>query len=292
MKRRSSSGISMVELLVAMAVFAVVLTIAYAAINGSLRVQAEQEAVTTTQGKLRRIVEVMTQDLRSAVFGSITGTPYSPSNTQVSFMLLTGGAGHTVLQPTSLNDFPFERKFLVQMPDARHLQGSNVVMINSATGTGVVIPISTVASGPRSGIWELRSTRCRNTIRYDINNMLMFEIATLGLRYDAETESIKTIESAGREIPFAFGITDFRVEYVYLTPGEDPEVRASPVLSDNHVPARTFEEDGDQYTLQRIQFVVTAEAESRGRATEHTYTGQIDLSRTEYFTVEEIVACN
>lgn len=291
MKRRSSQGISMVELLVAMAVFAVVMVIAYAAISGSLRIQAEQEAVTTTQGKLRRVVEVMTQDLRSAVFGSIIGTPYNPSNTQVSFMMLTGGAGHTVLQPASLNDFPFEHKFQVQMPDARHLQGTDVVMINSATGTGVVLPITTVASGPDSGIWELRS-HCANTIRYDLNNMLVFEIATLGLTYDPETESIKTIEDDGREVPFAFGITDFRVEYVYVTSGQDPDVRTNPVLSANEVPVRTFEDGGNLYTLQRIQFVVSAEAESAGRAAEHSYTGQVDLSRTQHFTVEEIVPCD
>src|SRR5690625_3286969 len=99
-------GVTLVEILGALAVFSVVMAIAYGAINGSLRVQADQEAATTTQGKLRRIVEVITQDLRGAVFGSITTQPYASDNSQASLQILTGGAGYTARQPACAHAVP------------------------------------------------------------------------------------------------------------------------------------------------------------------------------------------
>src|SRR5690554_5781419 len=141
MRSHSGRGMTLVELLVALAVFSIVLVIAYAAINGSLRIQSDQEAATTTQGKLRRIIEVVSQDLRSSVFGSITDAPYSSNQNQVSFMMLTGGAGYTVVPPNSLVDFPIERRIHVQMDDARHLVGHDIVMIESSERVGVILPV-------------------------------------------------------------------------------------------------------------------------------------------------------
>lgn len=283
-------GVSLVELLVALAVFGIVMAIAFGAINGSLRIQSDQEAVTTTQGKLRRIVEVVSQDLRSAVFGSITNTPYDSDRNQVSFMMLTGGAGYTVLPPPSLNDFPVERRIHVQMADASHLVGSEVVMIESTEGVGVVLPITRVNSvSGRPGTWELHST-CRNTIRFQQNSTLIFEIETTGLRYDSASQSIRITSAGNDEAAFAFGISDFRIDYVYRS-GNDLLTRNSPVESGG-APQRTMEQGGRAYTLERVQFVIAAEAESRGRSNEHVYTGQVDLSSNEHFTVEEVVPCD
>jgi len=91
MRRRLSSGMTLVELLVAMAVLGIILTVAYSAMVSSLRVQTDQEAITTSQAKLRRVVEVITQDLRSAVFGSITNQPFASNDRQISFALIAGG---------------------------------------------------------------------------------------------------------------------------------------------------------------------------------------------------------
>src|SRR5690625_1229342 len=124
-------GVTLVEILVALAVFSVVMAIAYGAINGSLRVQADQEAATTTQGKLRRIVEVITQDLRGAVFGSITTQPYASDNSQVSLLMLTGGAGYTVLQPALSPSFPEESEARSLLNEAERVRGRQAAMINA-----------------------------------------------------------------------------------------------------------------------------------------------------------------
>lgn len=290
MRHRLKQGVTLVEMLVALAIFGIVMAIAYAAINGSLQIQSDQEAATTTQGKLRRVVEVLTQDLRSAVFGSITNAPYASDNNQVSFMMLTGGAGYTVLSPGSLTTFPVEGSFRVQIADGRPLVGRDVVMINSTTGEGVVRPI-TGARSDGANVWILESS-CRNTLEYDLNNMLIFEVATIGMRFDAETNRIMVTEGGLPEASFAFDVSDFRIEYVYSSGAAAPETRTTPVLGDEGVPVRTYVDDGELYTLQRVQFVVAADAESRGRVVPHAYTGQVDLSRTEHFTVEEILPCD
>lgn len=289
--RRHARGITLVEVLVSMAIFGIVMAIAYAAINGSLRIQADQEAVTSAQGRLRRVMEVLTQDLRSAVFGSITNQPYASGNHQVSFMMLTGGAGYTVLPPGSLHEFPIQTELLVQMVDASHLAGTEIVMVNTEDeqARGVILPVNRVFPGPESGTWRLMLA-CRNTIPYSLNSTLIFEIETVGMRYDAGEEAIMTTNSGGGEVPFAFGISDFRIEYVYTSPDADMRVETVPVTRSG-VPVRSFEDGADTFTLERVQFAVAADASSRGRTREQAYTGQVDLSRTEYFRVEELVPC-
>lgn len=290
---RYSRGVTLVEVLVALAVFGVVMAIAYAAINGSLRIQSDQEAATTTQGKLRRIVEVMTQDLRSAVFGSITNEPYVSGNNQVSFMMLTGGAGYTVLPPADYDPIGFAsgNKAIVQMNDARHLAGQQVVMIESSSRKGVVLPVQHVRSTARADEWELQwAGSCRNSLIYQQNSTLIFEIETVGMRYDPESRSIRSITADGAEVPFAFGISDYRVEYIY-TSGTDLRRETAP-HTEGGLPQRIYQEGSDFWTLQRVQFVVAAEAESRGRVREHAYTGQVDLTANEDFRVEEIIPCD
>lgn len=288
--RSHSRGFALTELLIAIAIFGIVMLVAYSAIGGSLRVQADQEAVTTAQGKLRRVMEVLTQDLRSAVFGSITAEPYLPAADQVSFMMLSGGAGYTVLPPSSLPGFPGSQQLRVQMPAAADLPGRQVVMINNASGLGVVLPVTSVTD-EGDGVWRLHSS-CRNTIAYELNNMLLFEVSTIGLRYDADEQMVMLAEAGGDEVPFAFGLNEFRIEYVYRDEDGGVEVLDTPHLNANGVPPRSYEEDGELKTLSRIQFVAGAEAVSRGNTRQHMYSGQVELSRAEHFKVEEIVPCN
>jgi len=283
-------GVTLVEILIALAVFSVVMAIAYGAINGSLRVQADQEAATTTQGKLRRIVEVITQDLRGAVFGSITTQPYASDNSQVSFLMLTGGAGYTVLQPALANSFPDETEARILMNEADRLRGKQVAMINSTRREGVVLPVESVRPGLTSGEWILQwGGGCSNTVQYDLNSTLIFEVETTGLRYDPDSRTIRTTSAAGAEAPFAFDIADFRIEYIY-TDGTDVRTQVTPHTVAG-VPQRVYDDGSGEWYLQRLQFVVGADAESRGQTIQHAHTGQVDLSSNEDFRVEEIRPC-
>lgn len=287
---QANKGLSLVELLLALAVFGIVLAIAYGAITGSLRIQSDQEAVTTAQGKLRRVVEVLTQDLRSAVFGSIANAPYGSDENQVSFMMLTGGAGYPVLAPDWSIGFSEQNEIVVQIPDASHLVNREVVMINGVTGQGIVLPVNRATS--HDGNWRLQS-HCKNAIAYALNSTLMFEVETVGLRHDESEQAIFTTIQGNREVPFAFGISDFRIDYVYTSPTGELRVQGHPEQSDNGVPTRSFVDGGDIYTLERVQFMVAANADSGTDIREVSYVGQVDLSRTdaEHFQVEELLPC-
>src|SRR5690554_2639513 len=177
--RGRSIGITLVELLVALAVFGVVLAMTYTAITGSLRVQAAQEAATTSQAKLRRVVEVISQHLRSAVFGSITDDPFEAGSQQVSFMLLAGGAGYPVLERTN---FASQNSFEVPTSDSTGFAGSQVALVNRH-GDGVVIPVSNVTNGSNASSRTFSSSSCRNTIDF-ADGVLMFQVMTVGLRLD------------------------------------------------------------------------------------------------------------
>ena len=96
MRSRISNGFTLVEALIALAILGLVLGIAFAAISQGLRVQSGQEAATATQARLRRITEVFTQEIRSAVLGAVSNTPYTSGANSISFMLLDGGAGFQV----------------------------------------------------------------------------------------------------------------------------------------------------------------------------------------------------
>jgi len=65
-------GFTLIETLIALAIFMILIGMVFQTTTRYLQVRAEQDAATTAQAKLRRIVEVFTQDLRSAVLGAIT----------------------------------------------------------------------------------------------------------------------------------------------------------------------------------------------------------------------------
>lgn len=295
---RQHAGMSLVELLVALAVFGIVLAMTYTAITGSLRVQAQQEAVTTNQAKLRRVVEVISQDLRSAVFGSITDDPYESGSEQVSFMLLAGGAGYPVLSKSS---FSTSNSFEALISDASGFAGSQVALVNRQ-GDGVVIPISNVSNTSNAAAKRFTSGSCRNTIDFG-TGVLMFQVQTVGLRLDRDDNTIYMREANGNEQPFAFNVSDLRLDYVYTwseEPGEGvvaPEdtvfVESQPLRGDSGLPVRTHEnDDGDEFTLTRLQLVIEAESMASGQTSTHAFSGQVDLSRAEHFQIEEIHPCN
>lgn len=289
---RNRAGMTLVEILVALLVFAVVLSIAYGAIVGSLRMQADQEALTTTHAKLRRIVEVVGQDLRSAVFGSITDSPYRSDEHQVSFMLLTGGAGYPVLPHDKGNNDSFMNAANVDIvaADATHLIDRKVVMING-NGTGVLLDITGASRSGNDGSWNLKHPQCSNTIPYTPGT-LIFAIETHGLRFDHSRGAIYSEVGSGSEVPFAFDVSGLRFDYVYTSPtAGEPAVHAQPFRSGGR-PVRTYQRDGHTYTLTRLQVVVEGDAISRGRTNPRAYSAQVDLSGNEHFTLKELVPCS
>lgn len=293
--RKLHSGMTLVESLIALAILGIVMSLAYGAITSSLRVQGQQEAITTNQAKLRRIIEVISQDLRSAVFGSITDNPYESNSKQVSFMMLTGGAGYPVIQKSG---FSGSNSFEAIISDGDDMVGQQVVLVNS-DGLGVVVPV-TGASSPSGGTVEFFSS-CRNTIPYG-TSVLMFQVETTGIRYDQDSTNMMLRTANVDEQPFAFELADLRFDYVYTytspeagvtgTPVNTVIVESEPRRGSHGLPVRTFSQAGYVFTLTRLQVIVESRAEVNGIESDFAYSGQVDLSRAAHFKVEEIVPCS
>lgn len=278
---RNVSGLSLVEVLIALAVFATVMALAYGAIVNGLSTHSTQEATVGAQAKLRRIVEVVSQDIRSAVFGSVLDTPYTTDAQSVSFMLLTGGAGY------ALEDYLMGASQVnILSSSAAELVGRPVLIVNQV-GVGVLARVTHVNNQPGTRRLTLN---CGVTVPHTTNT-LMFEVGYLGISYDAGRQEIdiRTTDSPDAT-PLAFDITDFRVDFIYTADGEEPIVRNEPHRVGS-VLEPTMDVGGTIYSLGRLQFVVSSDAVSMGRTQTHSYSAQVDLLGNQDFMIRELTTC-
>jgi prepilin-type N-terminal cleavage/methylation domain-containing protein len=254
-------GFTIVELLIAMAIFGILIAIASGAIVQYLRVQSDQEAITSAQSKLRRVTELVSQELRSAVFGSIISSPYPSNSLGISFMLLDGGAGYPVNPHDSGSNNSFKAAATLTInslaPDAATLgiaDNDQLLMING-NGQALLFTVGNVTQ--ISSRWSLNHPGCGNTIDYTTGSTLLFKVRSFGLRHDAASKELRATDGATAEQPLAYNITRFRIDYVY-----------------NDVPQATYTTSTN---LDRLQVVISTEELSRGKAIERTYSSQIEL---------------
>jgi prepilin-type N-terminal cleavage/methylation domain-containing protein len=173
---RPRRGFTLIEVLVAMAIFATVLALVSAGIVQALRLQALNEANTTLQAKLRRVTEVISQDLRSAVFGGVLAEPYASNATAISFALAAGGVGYQVL-PGGGGSFPNRNNLVAVVPVTSaaetNLQGRRALMVN-ADGEAIEFTVTNVVQlgGANSQRYNVVHAGCNNTIRPQIGGGL------------------------------------------------------------------------------------------------------------------------
>jgi len=277
---RKVAGLSLVEVLVALAIFSIVMAIAYGAILNGLNTHSNQEATVSAQAKLRRVIEVISQDVRSAVFGSIIDSPYTSGENEVSFLLLTGGAGFA-LAPYGLNTTQVD----VISSTVGPRTGSQVVIVNQQ-GRAVLTRVTGVSS--LSGRQRL-SLSCSVPVAHTTNTLL-FEVTSLGISYDEGSQELSIRMGRGAEAPFAFDISDFRVEYVYTADGEAPRTFDGPVRTAG-VPERTFFSGTTEFTLSSLQFAIGTEATTRSGTRQHSYSAQVNLLSSQDFMLRELTSC-
>ena len=296
-----------VELLLALAILATLLAVAYGGVIQFMQSRSDLDAAINAQAKLRRIVEVFTQDLRSAVFGGLSATPYPSGNASISFALIEGGAGYPVLPHDSGNNQSFKRaaeaKIVVlagALSGVGIARGDEVLMVNNL-GDGVILPVTGVNPvGGEPNRWHVVHAGCGNTIDYTPNTLL-FRVRTLGFRFDPTTRRLVYREGGGEEVPVAFDMERFAIHYAYErafgdTVTEPPGGAFTPA----HAFARptgappyqvTEVATGKVYTLRRLSLVLEARFPSRGRPVSRTYTAQVELAANTQYQAKRIVPC-
>lgn len=290
MDSKRNTGITLIEVLIALAVFGLVLAAAYGAVTASLRLQAEQEAVTSSQARLRRVIEVVSQDVRSAVFGSLASQPYDTSEDSLSFLLLSGAAGYTV-DPQE----PFSTAYAAEIvaESANHLLGARVLLANG-NGQSVTFPVTRVSNvGDRQ--FRLEHASCPNTITAD-GGVQLFEVTSLGFRFDEASRTIFQNAVGGSEFPLAFNIDRMDLEYIYETTSTGAAVpmikRSVPFQNADGAPLRVyFDGSANMYVLSRIGIELESRETVRGRVLSRTVTGFVDLSTNQHFMIREVAQC-
>lgn len=280
-----SKGFTLIETLIALAIFMILIGMVFQTTTRYLQVRAEQDAATTAQAKLRRIVEVFTQDLRSAVLGAITDVPYASDDVSVSFALIDGGAYNAM--PFSTNDYYVD----VASINTPAFSASGYALMVNNVGNAVVFRVSTVQD-LGSGRWRIGHSGCRNTITYTLNT-LVFPIRTMGISYDAVQKTLVANDGTNA-LPYAFDITDFQVDYVYLDNASGTTViNPTGFNPPNGPPLKQFGgTTGNRYTLQRLRLTLATTETARGKTFARELVSNVELSNNATYNIRGVVPCN
>lgn len=287
-------GFSLIEVLVALAVFSIIATLAGAGIIQALRLQNTNEAATNLQAKLRRVTEVVAQDLRSSMFGGLANEPYAAGTTSLSFVLAEGPQGYQVL-PTGGNSFPNRNNVDVFAPVTQALdvglEGRRALMVNGA-GEAIVFTVTNVVatSGASSGNWNVVHAGCNNTIAY-VDPVRLFGVQSAGFSFDAASGELRRQAIGGAERVLAFGLSEVAIEYVYAANDGSTLVRAEPFVAGG-IPLRIAQVAGVGYRLQSLRVTVAAEEAVAGRTLERRYVSQIQLPDGGTVDLRSVVSCS
>ena len=292
--RSDRRAFSLVEVLVALAVFSIIATLAGAGIVQALRLQSYNEAATSLQAKLRRVTEVVAQDLRSSMFGGLASAPYASGTTSVSFALAEGPQGYQVL-PTGGASFPNRANVDVFAPVTQAvdvgLEGRRALMVNG-TGDAIVFTVTNVQStgGPNNGRWNVVHAGCNNTIAY-VEPVRLFAVESTGISFDAGSGELRRATVGGAERVLAFDLTEFEIEYVYVAADGTTVVRDEPFVAGG-LPLRIAEVGGVGHRLQSLRVAVSAEEQISGRTVVRRYVSQVQLPDGGTVDLRSVVTCS
>jgi prepilin-type N-terminal cleavage/methylation domain-containing protein len=285
---RYTKGFTIIEILIALAIFGVLIAIASGAIVQYLRVQSDQEAVTSAQAKLRRVTELISQEMRGAVFGSIIADDadnnYDSDQDSISFLLLDGGAGYPVLPHDSGNNASFKPAANLQIssssPDTASLgidDDDELLMVN-AKGEALLFVAGNVTKNGGAE-WRIVHPGCGNTIEYTPNTLL-FKVRTFAVRHDLNSKTLFAREN-GLEQTLAWNISEFRIDYVYEKGG----------VTKINEPGYPTKDLLNGFSLKRLQIVASTEELSRGKSIERTYSSQIEIADNNQIAIGGLTVC-
>jgi prepilin-type N-terminal cleavage/methylation domain-containing protein len=274
---RSRGAFTLIEMLIALAVLTVVFLLTSSGIVQALRTHQVQESTTSAQSKMRRVTEVLTQELRGAVLGGISDFPEVSDSDTVSFTLLTGTAGHIV---TSSSGWGSDTATTLYEPNPSSLDalvGSPAIIVN---GNGEAVVVSNISSVNTSSP-SVSHPGCAMAIDHTRDTQL-FGVRALSFDYDPDADTLFLREVAnGTEstVPFAFGITRFDVDYEYERTFDRQVLETNRRDTPHDVdgwPAAEYESGGETFELNRLR--VTVGTETDDGVAERTFTGFVEMA--------------
>jgi type II secretory pathway pseudopilin PulG len=289
---RRAAGLTLIEALIALAIFGMVTVMATIGITSALRTQSLNEAITSSQERLRRVTEVFTQELRSAVLGGVSNAPYVSNDHQVSFITLTGGAGDPVLPHDygSTSSFAQADDLFLLWGDpntsASVLQGQHILLTNG-NGDAIVFKVTGVTL-QSDGSYDVVHTNCPNTIAYTDTRTMTMTSRAIGFRFDSASGNLYMTEGTSPEVPVAFNLASVRIQYVYQKDDGTMSVLTAPLTNAAGTPVRSGTIGTQNATLVRVGLVLSA---SSGTVQRHV-SGSVEMASSHSFTINQVTTCD
>ncbi len=271
---RRKHAFTLIEMVLSLAILTLIVGVTATLLQQTLLFQAQQEATTAAQAKLRRIMEVVSQDLRGAVFGHIANTPYPSQTNAVSFLVAEGGTAYPVFNTDS--SFPTARlATFVSSGSASDLAiavNGRVLMVNR-DNQGVILPVTAIAQG--SGNLWIVSFGCQNTINYT-EGTVVYPIREVGYQYNPTSRNLLYSENGNSQVA-SFNLSSFLIDYVYLSNTGSTSINPSGYNVEGIIQG-SYSAGATSYTLQRLQIrLQTQERGFAGRLVTRSYSTQIEL---------------
>jgi len=294
MRANKRKAFTLMEMLIALTILSLVLMLASKGIITVLRMHRTQEATTLTQTKIRRVSEVISQEVRGAILGGLADSPYPASDTSLSFALINGGAGYPV---TAISSGAVE--IVAQNLAAGDLQVGDNIMVTNKNGDSFIASINAINGTVKHTI---SFNNCVTGVSYTPNSLL-YKVKSIGYNYNPITKTLNYKIANQAQQPVAFDISNFQISYIYSKSDGTTITLNSPLLAAG-IPQKYGQIAGDDVSLVRLKLDMTAEAKD---AAEHTisrsYSSQIGLVDTtvgagknvdnsEFVKVKGIKVCN
>lgn len=252
-----------------MGLLGVILAVVLSSAFDALSMQSRTERDVSLDAGLRRVTQIITQDIRNTAFGLLTDTPYPSTASAISLLLPHSGAVHPVGAGTGT--FKSSGSTVLFTPlTFSWPAGTRFALLNAAQDTATVLTLSAGATGA-TGTATLPHTQ-PNTVCHTDGSTFAQQVQVVGYTYDAASQMLSrqvTDNQGTRTVPLAYGVSAFSLAYIDTSGTSHTTLAAL----------------GNPNTLARVSVSVTLRAKARGGTVTRTVSSGADMPRM--FTINQ-----
>lgn len=210
-----------------MGLLSLLLALAFGGMLQGVGLQSRTDTQVSIDSNLRRVMQIVTQDLRNMSYGMVSSTPYASGASSISVALATDNAVHPVMGPAS--GFQGANTTQILLPSATSWPTNSLfALVHSGRQQATILKLTSALSA--SGAATLQHNGQTNTVCWANNNFVQ-RVETAGYSYDSSKRVLyrATQNDAGLvQVPLAFNVSAFTLSYVtntgsaYTSPGAIP----------------------------------------------------------------------
>lgn len=263
---KKTNGFTLLEMLLSMAILLTVIALASQGIISIMKINRTQSAAAAAQAKLRSSTEALEQFLRGSTLGGLAAVPYTSGPNSISFANLTGSAG---LQITGISN---SQATVVASDLELSDFSSKQALVVASDGTAFAVNVTSVADAG-SGRYNINYDTCNAAATASTSNAKLHAATIHGFSYDNTTNELSYQVNGATEVPVAFDISKFDLEYVYINDNNtwDRSVLTDPSVSG--VPQKTI----GSRTLRAVNILMESTIDVGSKDIKRSYSSLVQL---------------